>query len=134
MPAFQVFVIKEHVRGDIRQIDNRIVILYDNEEERYYFYGTRNNFGQNTYLPYGGTYDYSQWKGFSLFLEFLLGKYEEVLTTETHFLEIPEKDYKILDWDYFFTHLNNKTLLAAYDMKMASVEHIENCLDMLVHC
>ena len=134
MPSFQVLVIKEHIRGDIRQLDNRIAILYDCEDERFYFYGTRNNPGQNKYTPYGGTYTYSQWKSFSLFLEFVLGKYEEVLTVETHFLDIHENDYKNLSWDFLSNRLNNNTLLAAYDLKMASLETMENFLDMLVHC
>jgi hypothetical protein len=134
MPTFQVLVIKEHVRGDIRQFDNRIVILYDTKEERYYYYGTRNNQGENVYNNYGGTYDYLQWKSFSLFLEFLFGKYEEVMTIETHFLDIPETDYKGLCWDYFLKYLSNKTLLAAYDLKKTSAEAIENHLDMLVNC
>ena len=134
MPAFQVLVIKEHVRGDIRELDNRIAILYDSEEEKYYFYGTRNHPGQNKYTPYGGTYSYSQWKSFSLFLEFVLGKYEEVLTVETHFLDIHENEYKNLSWDFLSNRLCNNTLLAAYDLKMASVETMENYLDMLIHC
>ena len=134
MSLFQVLVIKEHVRGDIRELDNRIAILYDTEEERYYYYGTRNDNGRKEYNPYGGTYDYSQWKSFSLFLEFLFGKYEEVMTVESHFLDIPEKDYNILSWEYFTKKLDGKTLVAAYDLKKASVEVIDNCLDMLVHC
>jgi hypothetical protein len=134
MPAFQVLVIKEHVRGDIRQLDNRVAILYDSEEETYYYYGTRNDVGNNTYNPYGGTYTYNQWKSFSLFLEFVFGKYEEVMTVETHFLDIPENDYKVLCWDYFSNHLSGKTLLAAYDLKKVSAESIEQCLDMLIHC
>jgi hypothetical protein len=134
MRAFQVLVIKEHVRGDIRQLDNRVAILYDSEEETYYYYGTRNDVGKNTYNPYGGTYTYNQWKSFSLFLEFVFGKYDEVMTVETHFLDIPENDYKILCWDYFSNHLSGKTLLAAYDLKKVSGESIEQCLDMLVHC
>jgi hypothetical protein len=134
MPAFQVLVIKEYVRGDVRQMDNKIAILYDAEEERFYYYGTRNNIGETSYDNYGGTYSYNQWKSFSLFLEFLLGKYEEVVTIETHFLDIPNNHYSILCWDYFFKHLCSKTLLAAYDLKKTSVEDIEKCLDMLVTC
>lgn len=134
MPAFQVLVIKEHVRGDIRQIDNRVVILYDTEEERYYYYGTRNDDGKKHYNAYNGTYDYSQWKSFSLFLDFLFGRYDEVMTIESHFFNIPEKDYDILSWDYFNKYLDSKTLLAAYDLKEVSIEVVENCLDMLVHC
>jgi hypothetical protein len=134
MPTFQVLVIKEYVRGDVRQMDNKIAILYDAEEERFYYYGTRNNIGETAYDNYGGTYSYNQWKSFSLFLEFLLGKYEEVVTIETHFLDIPHNHYSILCWDYFFKHLCSKTLLAAYDLKKTSVEDIEKCLDMLVTC
>jgi hypothetical protein len=134
MPAYQVLVIKEHVRGDIRQLDNRVAILYDSEEETYYYYGTRNDDGKKIYNPYGGTYTYSQWKSFSLFLDFLFGRYDEVMTVETHFLDIPENDYKILCWDYFSSHLSGKTLLAAYDLKKVSTESIEESLDMLVHC
>lgn len=134
MPTFQVLVIKEHVRGDIRKLDNRIAILYDSEEETYYYYGTRNNAGKNIYNPYGGAYTYKQWKSFSLFLKFVFGKYDEVMTIETHFLDIHENDYKDLCWDYFLNHLNEKTILAAYDLKKVSVESIEESLDMLVHC
>ena len=134
MPAFQVLVIKEHVRGEVRQLDNRVAILYDSEEERYFYYGTRNDDGKNLYYPYGGTYTYSQWKSFSLFLEFLFGKYEEVMTVETHFLDIPENDYKNLCWDYFLKRLSGQTLLAAYDLREVSVESVEKYLDMLVHC
>lgn len=135
MPAFQVLVIKEHVRGDVRQMDNRLAILYDTEEERYYYYGTRNNEGQNIYKNYGGTYDYSQWKSFSLFLEFLFGKYEEVMTIEIHVLDIPDTDYKELCWDYFSRRLvGSFNLLAAYDLKKTTVEAIENHLDILVNC
>ena len=61
MPTYQVLVIKEHVRGDIRQLDNRVAILYDSKEETYYYYGTRNDDGKNIYNPYGGTYTYSLW-------------------------------------------------------------------------
>jgi hypothetical protein len=134
MPAFQVLVIKEHVRGDIRQIDNRVAILYDTEEERYYYYGTRNDDGKKHYNAYNGTYEYSQWKSFSSFLDFLFGRYDEVMTIESHFFNIPEKDYDILSWDYFNKYLDSRTLVAAYDLKKVSIEVVENCLDMLVHC
>ena len=134
MSLFQVLVIKEHVRGDICQLDNRIAILYDTEEETYYYYGSRNDDGKKRYNPYNGTYHYSQWKSFSLFLDFLFGRYDEVMTIESHFLDIPEKDYDNLSWEYFTKKLDGTTLVAGYDLKKASVKLIDNCLDMLVSC
>ena len=132
MPVFQVLIIKEHVTGNVQQIDNRMAIIYDSEG-RYHYYGTRNNDGKNNYNPYWGTYEYHRTKSFSLFLEVLLGMYDEVVTVETHILEIPEYDYNNLCWNYFTKNLSGRTLLTAYDKKMVSVALIENYLEMLVN-
>ena len=133
MTAFQVLIIKEHVEGDIQRLDNRLCILYDHDEGQYYFYGTRNNDGKTSYNDYSGSYAYYQKKGFCNFLDFLLGKYDEVLTTEVHVLDIQEKDYANLSWEYFLQRLNVNTLLSAYDVKKESRKSINNYLEMLVH-
>jgi hypothetical protein len=133
MPVFQVLVIKEHVHRDSKQLDNRLCILYDADEETYYFYGSRNNVGEMKYADYSGSYTYAKRKEFRLFLEFILGGKDALLSTELHLFDIPMEEYDSLDWIYFMARLRPKTLLAAYDFNIEAVKYIKKYLNLLVN-
>jgi len=132
MNKFQVLLIKEHVREEVEKLDHRICILYDQSEDTYFYYGSRNNDSQNSYTDYDGYYRYEQKGAFVALLAFLMGEFKEVITTELHTISIPEHQYNMLSYKVLLSKMSNKTLLAAYDGKEESRSSITEYLNMLV--
>jgi hypothetical protein len=131
MPSFQVLHIIEHVSQDVERIDNRLLILYDVEEEGYYYYGTRNDSKQSSYNDYKGFYPSSKLNSFINFLQYILGNFEEVLTTELHIVNIYSDEYDNLNYNKISEKCNKRTLLSAYDMNMESKYTIDHYVSML---
>jgi hypothetical protein len=132
MERFQVLFIKEHVHNEVNRLDHRICILYDPTEEKFFYYGSRNNNAQNMYVDYEGYYSYDQLDSFVLFLRFIMSEFDEVLTTELHYVKIPPHQYTGLTYTRLLDKMSNKTLMAAYDRNKENRYSIELYLKMLV--
>ena len=129
MAIYLVLWIKEH-QDD--KLDQRICILYDKEMETYYYYGTRNNEGQNTFVNYNGSYQYNQWSSFLSFLSFIMNSFRDVITTELHSVYIPESEYSTLNYVSLVEKLGKSTLMAGYDKTYETVDSVAEYLDMLI--
>jgi hypothetical protein len=132
MPIFHVLLLKEHVNGEVERLDNKIFILYDTEEETFYYYGTRNDKENNKYVNYTGSYSYHQKKGFVSFLQYVMGNFEEVITSELHYLKIESYEYPDLDFEYIMNKTRTKTLMSAYDLQTETRKSIKRYVNMLV--
>jgi hypothetical protein len=130
MPAFKVLILKEHVHGEIHKLDHRMCILYDETEGKFFYYGTRNNEDQTKYIYYKGTYHYTQKDEMLSFLSFIMGGFEEVMTTELHMVYIHENEYSDLNYLRLISKMDD-TLLSAYDEVLLSKESIGEYLSFL---
>ena len=133
MPYFQVLLLKEHVYGNTKQLDNRIFFLYDPTDENFYYYGGRNDNGQSKYVEYSGTYHISRFDALLEFISFTCNKFSEVFTTELHYIKIDHKEYAGLTQGRLMHQLaGNHTLVTAYDQSLETRDTIAGYLDMLV--
>ena len=133
MTQFQVLWIKEHVDEEVHKLDSRVCILYDSSDESFYYYGTRNNEGQKLYANFKGSYSYNQFNSFITFLNFLMNRFDEVLTIELHSVDIPHYEYNLLTYNSFMNKFNKGSLLSAYDKRKETSDSVSNYLDMLVN-
>lgn len=133
MNYFQILFLKEHVKGKVSKLDHRTFILYDPNEETFYYYGSRNNDSELKYVDYGGSYAYYQKESLLSMIQFSMGNFEEVITTELHFLNIEEYEFSSLNYTYIINRLSNKTLMSAYDAQNESRDSIREYLDMIVN-
>ena len=132
MREFQVLLIKEHIHNEVHKLDHRICILYDHQEGTFYYYGSRNNNTQNMYADYSGFYSYEQKSSLVDFLAFLMAEFEEVLTTELHFVGISQHEYTGLSYNKLLSKMGKQTLLAAYDGNKECRQSVSEYLNMLV--
>ncbi len=132
MRHFNVLLIKEHIHGEVNKLDHRICILYDRREGTFYYYGSRNNNTQNMFVDYSGFYTYDQMDSFISFLAFLMAEFEEVLTTELHFVGISQHEYTGLSYNKLLSKMSKQTLLAAYDGNKECRASVLEYLNMLV--
>jgi hypothetical protein len=132
MPVFNIFYITEHVKNDIPGTDNKFIILYDEVDGNYYYYGTRNRENQHKYIQYSGKYHYTKLNDFVQFIDILVDGFLSRLTTEIHQIYIDENEYDRLNFNVLTSKLNTSTLLAAYDQKIESYNNFYNYLQTLV--
>jgi len=133
MQYFQILFLKEHIKGKVSKLDHRTFVLYDPNEETFYYYGSRNDDGYLKYVDYGGSYSYRQKESLLSMIQYNMGNFEEVITTELHFLNIEEYEYSSLNYTYIIDRLSNKTLMAAYDRQNENRDSIRAYLDILVN-
>lgn len=133
MKYFQILFLKEHIKGKVSKLDHRMFILYDSNEETFYYYGSRNNDGELKYVDYGGSYAYYHKESLLSMIEYSMGHFEEVITSELHFLNIEEYEFSSLNYTYIIDRLNNRTLMSAYDGQNESKDSIRSYLNMLVN-
>jgi hypothetical protein len=132
MPLFNIFYITEYVGGSFSETDNKIIILYDESDGNYYYYGTRNHKNQNKYIMFSGKYYYTKLNEFVQFLEFLMDGFISHLTIELHQIYIDTYQYDILNYNVLKSKLSTSTELSAYDKKKESYDNIYNYLHTLI--
>jgi len=132
MPVFNIFYITEHVKHGNPGTDNKFIILYDEVDGNYYYYGTRNRENQEKYIQYSGTYHHTKLTEFVQFFDILVDGFFSRITTELHQISIHENEYDRLNFNVLKSKLNNSTLLAAYDEKKESYNSVYTYLQTLV--
>jgi hypothetical protein len=110
-----MLIIKEFVDHKSTRLDNRICILYDNYEQKFFYYGTRNDNNKQSMIDYSGFYCSSNLTSFSTYISYLMDSFLQPVSSELHCLEIFENDYPILSYKTLINKCCKKTLLAAYD-------------------
>jgi hypothetical protein len=132
MPLFNIFYIKEHITGSISGTDVKIIILYDEVDGNYYYYGTRNNENQKKYIFFSGKFHYTKLNHLVQFIDILMDGFISHLTTELHQIHIDTYDYDCLNFNVLKSKLNSSTELSAYDKKKESYTTVYNYLQTLV--
>ena len=84
------------------------------------------------FVDYSGFYTYDQMDSFIYFLAFLMAEFEEVLTTELHFVGISQHEYTGLSYNKLLSKMSKQTLLAAYDGNKECRASVLEYLNMLV--
>ena len=130
--SFRILYIKEHENGEIKKFDSQMVILYDPMESKYFYYGTRRKDNSTRSIKYDGHYHYNRIDAFNNFLEYTLGKYDEVITYEMHYIKIDESEYSNLHFDYLINKFNNNTEIFAYDKTKVTTDDMYKLLDSLI--
>jgi hypothetical protein len=131
MPEFKVFHMIEHVKDEIHRTDNRVLVLYDEEDCTYYYYGTRNTQESTKYVNYKGNYHVNRTHDFISFLTYIFGTFSEVLTTELYSVNIEEHEYAGLTYKKLKNKLCKENLITAYDTKNESSKSVEIYIKML---
>jgi len=141
MPLFNVFYFTEGVANikerdeDNRPVlepDNQFIVLYDEQDGNFYYYGTRNRENQTSYIDYSGKFHYTRLSEFVQFIEILVDSFTSRITTELHQIQIDQDEYDILDFEYLKNELTSTTEMAAYDSKKESFNNMYNYLSSLV--
>jgi len=132
MGLFNIFYITEHIIHGNPGTDNQFIILYDESDGNYYYYGTRNREKQHKYIHYSGTFHYTKLHEFVQFIDILVDGFRSHLTTELHQIYIESSDYDILNFNVLRSKLNDSTILAAYDKVVESYDNFCNYLQTLV--
>lgn len=137
MPKFNALYLIEHDVRDINNTDNRIIILYDDYEEAFFYYGTRRREKNETangmnYISYNGLCKSWDKNNLLEMLKLLFNDLESYVTSELHFIEIEDSEYDELDFDKLrekFTHFN---CLYAYDKKHETTNSLTRKIDSMV--
>jgi hypothetical protein len=132
MPLFNILYIIEHVTYGNPGTDNRIIILYDELDGNYYYYGTRNREKQEKYINYSGKFHHTKLNEFVQFIDMLVDGFASHLTTELHQIFINTYDYDMLNFNVIKSKLTDSTILTAYDKKRESFIKMYNYLETLV--
>jgi hypothetical protein len=132
MPVFNVFYITEHITIDNPGTDNQIIILYDENDGNFYYYGTRNRKNESKYIYFSGTYHYTKLSDLVQFIDILVDGFMSSITTELHQIFIDTAEYDLLNFNVLRAKLIKATELAAYDKKKESYDNMYNYLHTLV--
>jgi hypothetical protein len=132
MPIFNVFFIKEYVDSKTPGTDNQIIILYDESDGNYYYYGTRNRENEKKYIYFSGKFHYTKLNELVQFIDILMDSFLSRITTELHQIYISSTEYNKLNFNVLRSMLNSSTELAAYDKKKESYDNMYNYLQTLV--
>jgi len=123
MPIFNIFYITEYVNTTTTpKTDSQIIILYDESDGNYYYYGTRNREMQQKYIYFSGKFHYTKLNELVQFIDILMDGFVSHITTE----------YDILNFNVLKSKLSNSTELAAYDKMKESYDLMYNYLQTLV--
>jgi hypothetical protein len=136
MPKFNALYLIEHDPRDINSTDNRLIILYDDYEEAFFYYGTRRREYSETpnginYINYNGLC--KSWDTANLLelLKLLLGNLESFITSELHFIKIEDFEYDDLDFDGVRKKMDHFNCLYAYDKQKESTRSLKKKIDSL---
>jgi hypothetical protein len=118
--------------GNIYNIDSHIIVLYDPEEESFFYYGTRQRHVGDKYVTYSGAYHYTRGNALVNFLKQILNGFQEVITYEFHDVYIQQSEYRTLDFFKLREKISKQTEIAAYDKFKINSKNITEWLDLLL--
>lgn len=132
MPCFKVLHIIE--LNEDNKKDMQMYILWDIEEQKFFYYGTRNNDSDLIqYNEYSGNYDNYQINNFVSFLDYIMDPKSDK-TTELYDIFIDENEYNELSYFDIKQKCKNLNLLSAYDKVSKLVKNkLLKTLQMLVN-
>ena len=144
MPAYNVLYIIEHEFNEANnysnsKTDNRLVVIFDESEDTYYCYGTRERLNETKkytksytqYKEYKASYPYDKITTLANWISLLNNNFASRYTIEMHQVDIDEDENSSLTFNTIYSKLSRYNELFAYD-KISETEgaFIEK-LDML---
>lgn len=132
MPKYNVLHLVEY---DNDKSDSRLIIVYDSNEDKYYYYGTRSrSIGVkyalvDNYVQFSGAYN--ELNDLVLLLKFMSDNFENRFTSEMHFIDISDDELNDLNFEKLLFKLSRKTELFAYDKLVESQDSIVDKLNVL---
>lgn len=136
MPKFNTLYLVEHDSRDIQNTDNRIIILYDDYEDAFFYYGTRRREKNETskgykYISHKGMCQ--AWDRGSLIdlLKLLFNNMDSLITCEMHVLDIDDSEYDTLDFDKLRKKLDEFNCLYAYDKVQETTDSLKTKIDAM---
>ena len=130
--SFNVFRFKEHIENNSVKTDNQFIVIYDDINGFFYYYGTRNRPSQTKYILYSGKYHYTRLQEFVQFIDMLVDGFFSLITTEIHQIDISPHEYNMLDFNYLSSKMTESTILTAYDCKNESFDNMYTYLETLI--
>lgn len=132
MPQFKVLHIIEIDESD-NKTDHQLFVLYDINDGRYYYFGTRNRDFEKSmkHAVYSGNYAYENFEQFVGFLDYIMEKMD-VKTTELYDIYIDESEYEDLNYYDIRKKCNDSNILGAYDRMKPNSKIFKQNLKMLV--
>jgi hypothetical protein len=155
MPKFNVLYTLEYdpvsdkiqnpIHNPTYLLDCQLIVLYDQAEEKFYYYGTRSynitkdhrseikvSSKDDKYIQFAGAYPESKLSTFITFLSLLNDKFTRKITVEMHQIELTDDEYNSkLDYAYLLKKLSRRTEMFAYDKITETEGSIMEKIDML---
>jgi hypothetical protein len=135
MPKYNVLHVVEYESDNINKSDSRLIIVYDTNEDKYYYYGTRSrSIGVkyalvDNYVQFSGAY--SQLKDLVSLLKFMSDNFKNRFTSEMHFIDISDDELDDLNFEKLLFKLSRKSEIFAYDKLVETPDSIVEKLNIL---
>lgn len=130
MSLFNILYLSEYTSDN--KLDTKLVILYDESDGNFYYYGKRQASHSRIAVNYSGKFHYSKVNDFVNFISILVDDFISRITTELHQIKIYIKEYSKLNVDYLLNKISDNTELAAYDKLYETADNMYNYLQMLI--
>jgi hypothetical protein len=137
MPKFNALYLVEHDSRDVENTDNRIIILYDDYEEAFFYYGTRRRERNETssgykYISHNGLVRSCDICKLMNLLVLLFNNMDSFISSEMHVIEIDDSEYEDLDFDKVRKRLNEYNCLYAYDKIKETTKSLKRKVNSIV--
>jgi len=124
--SFRVLLLQE--LQDIANIDNQVIILYDEDEGSFFYYGLR----KQTNIKYKGAYHYSRISNLVDFIKYTFDNFSQVVTHELHSIDISSCEYNSLNVSKLLKKISKSTELVAYDSDKLTYDELYNILNFMI--
>lgn len=125
---FNVLFLQEHGTHDVSEIDNKIAILYDEEEGKFFYYSLRNK----NELKYNCSYHYTRLNNLADFIRYICNDFSSVITHEFHSIDIYSYEYDSLNYETLYKKLSKSNEIVAYDWDTISHEEVKTILNIMI--
>ena len=145
MPRYHALYLLE-INEDNKS-DSRIIVLYDSEVDKYFYYGTRSRYGLNNaninidykpnlqnemkYIQFAGAYPSEKLATFVSFLGNMTDHFDSKFIVEMYAIEMEEDEYDGLTFDRLHSKFSKYNELFAYDNVKETEGSIMEKIDML---
>jgi hypothetical protein len=130
MTLFNILYLSEHISD--KKIDAQLVILYDESDGNFYYYGKRAGRSNKNDVNYSGKFHFTKVNDFVNFISILVDGFIPRITTELHQIKISIEEYDKLNVDYLLNKISSNTELAAYDKFYETADNMYNYLQTLI--
>ena len=132
MPKYNVLHLVEY---DDNKTDSRLIIVYDSNEDKFYYYGTRSrSIGVkyalvDNFVQFSGAY--SELNDLVSLLKYMSDNFQNSFTSEMHFIDISDDELDGLNFEKLLFKLSRKTEIFAYDKLLETEYNINKKLNIL---